>query len=325
MSHSEAWIDLLATAASGMLPHGPVVVLHEAQRVFPLIESCRAVAWVQAQAHPLHDFVPHGDAHPSLRLRLDAAQQTPDAIALARHAALRVLCIPQQPREAAALLRVVEACTDSPGAWLVYGEPGAGGWGAFDTWLRQQALTEVPASARFKLLMSRPLLAVWPREPGPLGPGMAEHLCRNVPASVYLKLDLATASGLPRLLLRLNPVQLIACVGETLQHHVMVERRALINARGLGSMMIPWDGCGSARFLLRNVRARVDDCEICVADQELSPSDLQYTEKGAIVSLRLPMIAAGRDALLHLSLPRPAVPGDGFCDIGAAEFIADLA
>jgi hypothetical protein len=81
----------------------------------------------------------------------------------------------------------------------------------------------------------------------------------------------------------------------------------------------------SARVLLRNVRERVDDCEICIADHELSPSDLQYTEKGAILSLRLPMIGAGRDALLHLSLPRPAVPGDGFCDIGAAEFIADLA
>ena len=32
-----------------------------------------------------------------------------------------------------------------------------------------------------------------------------------------------------------------------------------------------------------------------------------------------------QDALLHLSLPRDAVPGDGFCDIGAAEFTVETA
>lgn len=325
MSHAEAWIDLLATAASPLLPPGPVVVLHTAHRVFPLIESCRQVAWIQAPLRPFQDFVAHGDAHPSLRLRLDARRQAPEATALLRQAALRVLCIPHQPRDAADLLRVVEACADSTGAWLVYGEPGAGGWSTFDEWLRHQSLHQATDSAKLKVLASAPLLAAWPTQKAQFGPALAESLCRKVPAEVHLKLDLETASGLPRLRLRLNPLQVIACTGETLAHHTITERRALINARGLGSMLVPWDGCVSARLLLRNVRARVDDCEICIADHELSPADLQYTEKGAILALRLPMLGAGRDALLHLSLPRPAVPGDGFCDIGAAEFIADLA
>ena len=79
------------------------------------------------------------------------------------------------------------------------------------------------------------------------------------------------------------------------------------------------------RLLLRNVRARVDDSEIALGTDTLQPSHLDYTERGAILSLRLPSIAHGRDALLHLSLPREAVPGDGFCDIGAAEFTADMA
>ncbi|MBQ0933787.1 hypothetical protein [Ideonella paludis] len=325
MSHAEAWIDLLATAASPLLPPGPVVVMHKAHRIFPLIESCRQVAWVQAQLGPFQDFVAHGEANPSLRLRLDAQRQAAESVELLGQAALRMVCIPHQPRDAADLLRVVEACADRPGAWLVYGEPSAGGWSTFDAWLRQHALHEAADSSRLKVLMSDALLAVWPTGSRQFGPALAEHLCRRVPASVHLKLDLETASGLPRLRLRVDPLQVIACAGETLVHHVVTERRALINARGLGSLMVPWDGCASARLLLRNVRARVDDCEICIADHELSPSDLQYTEKGAILSLRLPMLAAGRDALLHLSLPRAAVPGDGFCDIGAAEFIADLA
>lgn len=325
MSHVEAWIDLLATAASPSLPPGPVVVMHEAHRVFPLVESCRQVAWVQAQLRPFQDFVPHGDTHPSVRLRLDAREHALEATALLRRAALRILCIPHHPRDAAALLRVVEACGDLSGEWLIYGEPDAGGWSSFDTWLRRMPLHEPTDSPKLRILSTEPFNALWPASGPQLGAVLATHLCRSVPSSVHLKLELETPSGLPRLRLRLDPLQVIACTGETLPHHVITERRALINARGLGSVMIPWDGCQSARVLLRNVRARVDDCAICLADHELSPADLQYTEKGAILSLRLPMLGAGRDALLHLSLPRPAVPGDGFCDIGAAEFIADLA
>ena len=36
-------------------------------------------------------------------------------------------------------------------------------------------------------------------------------------------------------------------------------------------------------------------------------------------------VAPGQDALLHFSLPRDAVPNDGFCDIGAAEFTLETA
>ncbi|TDM05604.1 MAG: hypothetical protein C4K60_12680 [Ideonella sp. MAG2] len=325
MSHAEAWIDLLAAAASPLLPAGPVVVLHEAHRVFPLIEFCRPVAWVQAQLRPFQDFTPHGDAHPSRRLRLDASHGAEAATDMLKRAALRILCIPQQPRDAATLLRIVEACPQGSGAWLVYGERETGGWSTFETWLRQQSLHEVTTSPRLKLFASDSLQAVWPTSGRRLGPALAEHLCQKLASSVPVRLDLGTASGLPRLRLRLNPVQVIACTGDTLQHHVIAERRALINARGLGSLFIPWEGCDSARLLLRNVRARVDDSEMCVADHALKPSDLQYTEKGAILSLRPPMIGLGRDALLHLALPRPAVPADGFCDIGAAEFVTDLA
>ena len=34
---------------------------------------------------------------------------------------------------------------------------------------------------------------------------------------------------------------------------------------------------------------------------------------------------AARDALLHLAVPRDAVPHDDFCDVGAVEYTAELA
>ena len=57
----------------------------------------------------------------------------------------------------------------------------------------------------------------------------------------------------------------------------------------------------------------------------LAPATVDYTDHGAFIRLSLPATAPGQDALLHLSLPRDAVPGDGFCDIGAAEFTVETA
>jgi hypothetical protein len=57
----------------------------------------------------------------------------------------------------------------------------------------------------------------------------------------------------------------------------------------------------------------------------LSAAAVDYTDHGAFLRLDLPAVSPAQDALLHLSLPRDAVPGDGFCDIGAAEFTVETA
>jgi hypothetical protein len=44
---------------------------------------------------------------------------------------------------------------------------------------------------------------------------------------------------------------------------------------------------------------------------------IDYTEYGAVLSLPPTEIESSRDALMFLSLPKTAVPQDGFCDIGA--------
>jgi hypothetical protein len=120
-------------------------------------------------------------------------------------------------------------------------------------------------------------------------------------------------------------VQIVAAGSQTLAHHIAHEGRALFNSRGLGSILLPWGAPCQVRLLLRNVRARIDTSAIALGENALAPATVDYTDRGAFIRLSLPATAPGQDALLHLSLPRDAVPGDGFCDIGAAEFTVETA
>jgi hypothetical protein len=73
------------------------------------------------------------------------------------------------------------------------------------------------------------------------------------------------------------------------------------------------------------VRDRIDDGVIAAGGRAMPMAHLDYTDKGALMTLQVPSMAPGADALVHITLPRPAVPSDGFCDIGATEFLVDLA
>ncbi|HSI60257.1 MAG TPA: hypothetical protein VLA16_22050, partial [Ideonella sp.] len=137
--------------------------------------------------------------------------------------------------------------------------------------------------------------------------------------------DTRPDTGAVRLRIRPDPVLLIAAGADTLAHHIAQEGRALFNTRGLATLYLPWGGDLTARLLCRNVRARIDDCEIGLGRHAVAASRIDYTDHGAIMTLKLPAIEPGRDALLHIALPRAAVPDDGFCDIGAAEFAVEMA
>lgn len=322
----EPWIDLIAAAFAGPRMAGPAVVLHEAQRQLPLLESRVPVVWIHPQALATQDFLSLPRCRPLFRERLDATRDRDSQLDVMRRAGLRVLCVPENPRHVDILMAATAEASPAQ-AWLVYGEESAAGWAAVAPLLQQAGLAPVPG-APVRMLASVSVLDLLQHHglgTTGLSPRLAQELRRHLPGSLDLNLDLATQSGRPRLRLRADPVHFIAATSDSLAHHVVMEGRALFNQRGLASLLLPWDGCVQVRLLLRNVRARVDDSQIALGTDILQPSFLDYTERGAILSLRLPSIAPGRDALLHLSLPREAVPGDGFCDIGAAEFTADMA
>lgn len=323
----EPWIDLLAAALAGPRLAGPVAVLHEAQRVLPLLESRASVAWLHPHALAMQDFTLLPRCRPLFRERLDALGAPDDAADLLRRAGLRLLCVPDSPRHIRCLMGLTEHATAKE-SWLVYGDPQAAGWEAVGPLQQRAQLQELPGRGHLRWMASGPVvsaLAALGLTSAGFTPELAQTLRQQLPRGLDLLLDLNTQSGRPRLRLRPEPVQFIAAAAPSLAHHVVMEGRALFNQRGLATLMLPWDGSAHTRLLLRNVRDRIDESEIALGEDTIQPSHLDYTERGAVLTLRLPAISLGRDARLQLSLPRRAVPDDGFCDIGAIEFMADLA
>jgi len=76
---------------------------------------------------------------------------------------------------------------------------------------------------------------------------------------------------------------------------------------------------------VRNVRDRIDSLTIAVGAKTILMNRIDYTEYGAVLSLPPTEIEPGRDALMFLSLPKTAVPQDGFCDIGAVTQTLEIA
>jgi hypothetical protein len=261
---------------------------------------------------------------PALRQRIDATQRPEDAARLLARAGLCLAAVPNDraPAQAMAALASKALLTRAP--VLLYGAPQAAGWAAFDALIRQGALQ--PLQVDGARVMASAGLAGTLGDNGLCDPervlSLAAQLTRLRQADLHVE---RMAEGRLRLRLRIDPVRLVAAGSATLAHHIVHEGRALFNSRGLGALLLPWGAACQARLLLRNVRARIDGSEIALGPHTLAPSWVDYTEHGAFLRLSLPAVSLARDALLHLSLPRDAVPDDGFCDIGAAEFIVEIA
>jgi len=326
----DPWIDVLAASIATLAPgglQGATVVVHPGLRVMPLLESLGPVAWVHPGPVLFRDFVSVAHGQPALRERLDANDQGSDVSELLSRAALCVVTVPGD----LAAARHLAALVKQPGnaLWLLHGPADAAGWPVFE--LVAQVAGLVPLeNPGLRMMASPAVLALLARTPAGTGlrsPGRVSALVAELQRRRKLDVhaDTRPDTGAVRLRIRPDPVQLIAAGAETLAHHITQEGRALFNTRGLGSLYLPWSGDLTARFLCRNVRARIDDCEIGLGRHAVTPSRIDYTDHGAIMTLKLPPIAPGRDALLHIALPRAAVPDDGFCDIGAAEFAVDMA
>lgn len=321
-----AWVDLFAAnvARQGALGQGLAVVLTDSLRVMPLLESQTPIGWIHTSACKFQDFIPVAHGQPSPRVRVDAAGQPADASRMLRRASLCLAAVSPDRERAAATAALAAKALQARAALLLFGMPQSAGWAAFDGLVRQGALQPVAAGGA-QVLASASLA-------GTLGDSglndveraiaLAGQLSRARQADLHCE---RLEQGHLKLRLRIDPVHLAAAGSVTLAHHLAHEGRALFNSRGLGSFAVPWGAPCQARLLLRNVRARIDTLQIAMAGQSLAPLAVDYTEFGAFLKLALPPVEPGCDALLHMSLPREAVPNDGFCDIGAAEFTVETA
>ena len=311
-------------ARRGGLAPGPPVVLTDSLRVMPLLESQGPIGWIHTNAWLYRDHMLVAHGQPAPRLRLDVQREPAEATRLLRRAGLCLAAVPNTRQAGAVMAALVDKALQARVPLLLYGAARVGGWPAFEGLIRQGALQPVEAGGA-RVLASSGLA-------GALGEAGLHDVERALALSAQLtrarQADLSVSVLSPdqlRLRLRVDPVQLVAAGSETLAHHIAHEGRALFNSRGLGAMLLPWGAPCQARLLLRNVRARIDRSEIALGSHTLAPRAVDYTEHGAFLRLSLPAVEPGQDALLHLSLPRDAVPGDGFCDIGACEFIIDTA
>lgn len=323
---ADVWVDLFAAHLARNTPagNGLPVVLTDELRALPLLESQGPVGWIHTSPWHYRDHVLVPQGQPALRLRIDAVGEAADANRLLGRASLCLVAVPAERAAGATMAALAARALQARAPMLIYGSPSAGGWAAFDGLARQAALQPVDAG-RARVLVSAGLAGVL----GEAGlhdieraQNLAAQLARARQADLHV--DVLGPSQL-KLRLRIDPVLLVVAGAEALAHHIVHEGRALFNGRGLGALLLPWGAPCQARLLLRNVRARIDGMQLAMGSHRLAPTAVDYTEHGAFLRLALPAVEPGQDALLHLSLPREAVPNDGFCDIGAAEFTVETA
>jgi hypothetical protein len=322
----DVWVDLFAAhlARNASLGNGLPVVLTDKLRVLPLLESQGPVGWIHTAPWYYQDHVLVAQGQPAPRQRIDAAQAPGEVSRMLRRASLCLVAVPPERPSGLAMAALTAKALQARVPVLLFGATQAAGWMAFEGLIRQGALQPVHAGG-VRVLVSAGLAGV-------LGEAGLHDIDRAMALAAQLtrarQADLLVEPldrGELRLRLRIDPILLVAAGAQTLAHHIAHEGRALFNSRGLGTMLLPWGAPCRARLLLRNVRARIDGSQIALGAHALAPNAVDYTEHGAFLRLELPAVTPSQDALLHLSLPREAVPNDGFCDIGAAEFTVETA
>lgn len=325
----DLWVDLFAArlARERLDRDRPVAVITDALRAMPLVESQASLGWIHAAPIRYRDFHAVAYGLPARRLRIDALRQPADAAVLAQRASLCLVAVPADRGAALGVLPVMRAAVDAGVPLVLFGASVNAGWAP---------LTELAGVGGLQALMTGDVLVLASSElTTVLGAGGlrdaegAVALARQLSVSHQADLTaLALPEGRLRVRLRMDPIYLAATAAEPLAAHMSNEGRAMFNHRGMGALLLPWGGPCAARLLLRNVRARVDDTLVACGHRILAPATVDYTEHGAIMKLVLTAPETpgpGRDAVLHMSLARAAVPADSFCDIGAAEFTVETA
>lgn len=321
MIHAEAWIDLIASALVSPQSGKPCVLLHECQRLWPLLEARASLVHVHTRAPHLHDFLHVSPRQPMPRERLVASESAAEVLAALERAELGLVCAPSGTSISDELGALLEARA-LPGRWIVFGPPNAAGWASVLMPLFSGRMLAVACKDQQVLAspsVVQQLYALGMEADG-LTAAFAHKLLSQRPPAESLRATTTPEGATTTLTLLPPPVTTIACASTMTAHHIVHESRALFNARGLASVLLPWNGCARVKLLLRNVRARIDTAQFAGPAGPLRPEHLTYTEFGAVASLALPPVPAGRDAMLHVAIPADAAPADGFCDIGAVEF-----
>lgn len=314
-------VELVAAslARSQIAENSLAVVIHESHRTLPILESAGATAYVNLKPVHHRDFRPVIGGLPAGKERVSAQADRAEADSLLRRARLVVLCVPNDPAAIAALPEF-----DSAGKLcLIYGEPRAGGWSHITPRLRGGDFTPFEIGGA-RLLISREAVdGAGGRQmllPNGIG-DLADRLAHQIPSVLQVE----SHAGGVRLRIKPDPLRLMVAASESLAHNLTQENRALFNARGVGALALPVEGRGSLQILVRNVRDRIDSLTIAVGARTILMNRIDYTEYGAVLSLPPTEIEPGRDALMFLSLPKTAVPQDGFCDIGAVTQTLEIA
>lgn len=313
-------VELVAAslARSQIAENTLAVVIHESHRTLSILESASATAYINLKPVHHYDFRPVTGGLPAVKERVNAQRDREEASALLKRARIVVLCVPNDPAAIAALPEF-----DSAGRLcLIYGEPRAGGWSHITPRLRGGDFTPFEIGGA-RLLISREAVdGVGGRQlllPNGIG-DLADRLAHLMPNVLQVE---GHGSGV-RLRVKPDPLRLVVAASESLAHNLAQENRALFNARGVGALALPLEGRGSLQILVRNVRDRIDSLTIAVGSKTVLMNRIDYTEYGAVLSLPPTEIEPGRDALMFLSLPKTAVPQDGFCDIGAVTQTLEL-
>lgn len=335
MSGVEVWIDLMSAAVASSLRLQSAVVLHPAMRHWPLLECRCALTWVHPERPSLTDFFSRPHQHPAPRERVDIESLATGLPPPWQAAGLTIVAlVPSAHGDddgltplAKGLLRM-ETGSPPPPRLMLYGPQKSAVWdqAPWSSWAA--SLMDLPAPPSWRIMASPELHRVWRQLGLPeVGwqPDFAPRLLETLAHGPERQLDRSLAGGAMRLRLRPSPVHCIATISELLQHHIQVQDLALFGPRGMGNLLLPWDGACQVRLLMRNIRARIDGLVGAMGPLQLLPESVDYIEQGALVTLRIPPSAGRRNSLLHLSLPRMAVPGDGFCDMGALEVLAEMA
>ena len=328
------WIDLLAAAAWPARQGALALVASPRLHTMPLLERQGTVAWLQSTRWADFTALPH--QMPAPRARYSLTEHAPEVGELLHRAALVVMEVGdvEVGGDVSAPLAAWLRAPNLPAKrGLIYGRTEAPGWAneAVQTALQATAhrWRPLPAPEGWRALVSAELWAgrgrLGLREPT-LDRALAQHLYGQVARRADTLLDAQRVPERARLRLRLRPppITCVATLSPAQQHHITARGQALFGPRGGCSVLLPWGAPLAARFLVRNTARWAYDITAAMGSRQLQALTVQSIEQGLVMDFELPAPEPGCDALLHLSLPRAALPLKGFCELAAVEFTVEL-